>query len=87
VRRTKNNGFMERLHRTLLDEHFRIQGRQIWYESVEEMQKSLESYFQFYNRERPHQGRGMNGKTPYTTFLEGLPPTSEANTGETDEAA
>lgn len=28
VRRPQSNGFVERLHRTLLDEHFRIQGRQ-----------------------------------------------------------
>lgn len=27
VRRPQSNGFIERLHRTLLDEHFRIKGR------------------------------------------------------------
>ena len=31
VRRPQSNGFVERLHRTLLDEHFRIQGRTKWY--------------------------------------------------------
>lgn len=87
VRRPQSNGFVERLHRTLLDEHFRIQGRQVWYESVEEMQKSLESYLQHYNRERPHQGRGMNGRTPYYAFLEGLLKDSGAQPDETNEAA
>ena len=38
VRRPQSNGFIERLHRTLLDEHFRIKGRTTWYETVEQMQ-------------------------------------------------
>jgi len=73
VRRPQSNGFVERLHRTLLDEHFRIMGRKKWYESVEEMQKDLDAYFVFYNTKRPHQGRGMNGRTPEAIFIEGLP--------------
>lgn len=73
VRRPQSNGFVERLHRTLLDEHFRIMGRKKWYESVEEMQKDLDSYFIHYNTKRPHQGRNMNGRTPETVFKEGLP--------------
>lgn len=73
VRRPQSNGFVERLHRTLLDEHFRIMGRKKWYESVEEMQKDLDAYFVFYNTKRPHQGRNMNGRTPETVFIEGLP--------------
>ncbi|TYO99685.1 winged helix-turn helix protein [Geothermobacter ehrlichii] len=65
VRRPQNNGFVERLHRTLLDEHFRIEGRKTWYESVEQMQKDLDAYLHHYNHERPHQGRDMNGRVPY----------------------
>jgi len=42
VRRPQSNGFVEKLHRTLLDEHFRIMCRTKWYESIEEMQKYLE---------------------------------------------
>ncbi len=38
VNRPQSNGFVERLHRTLLDEHFRVQGRKKWYETIEEMQ-------------------------------------------------
>jgi len=73
VRRPQSNGFVERLHRTLLDEHFRIQGRQKWYETVEEMQKDLDTYLNLYNRERTHQGRNMNGRTPYQVFIDELP--------------
>jgi len=46
VRRPQSNGFVERLHRTLLDEHFRVAGRTQWYESVDEMQKDLEAYLE-----------------------------------------
>jgi transposase InsO family protein len=72
VRRPQSNGFVERLHRTLLDEHFRIKGREKWYESVDEMQKDLDSYLHHYNHERAHQGRGMEGRTPYQAFLDGI---------------
>lgn len=72
VRRPQSNGFVERLHRTLLDEHFRIKGREKWYESVEEMQNDLDGYFKYYNQERTHQGRGMEGRTPFKAFWDGL---------------
>lgn len=87
VRRPQSNGFVERLHRTLLDEHFRIQGRKKWYESVEEMQKDLNDYFKVYNHERSHQGRNMNGRTPYQAFLDGLPEDSPKQKGKGKNAA
>jgi transposase InsO family protein len=73
IRRPQSNGIVERLHRTLLDEHFRIQGRIKFYESLEEMQNDLDSYLNIYNYERAHQGRNMNGRTPHQAFVEGLP--------------
>ncbi|MDX2143064.1 MAG: IS481 family transposase [Rhodospirillaceae bacterium] len=73
VKRPQSNGFVERLHRTLLDEHFRVEGRRTWFETVEEMQISLDAYLITYNTQRPHQGRGMNGRTPATVFVAGLP--------------
>jgi transposase InsO family protein len=72
VRRPQSNGFVERLHRTLLDEHFRIMGRKKFYESVDEMQKDLDVYLKRYNTKRPHQGRGMQGSTPEKAFIKGL---------------
>ena len=36
------------------------------------MQVALDAYMESYNQHRPHQGRGMNGGTPATAFLEGL---------------
>ncbi len=73
VRRPQSNGYVERLHRTLLDEHFRVMGRKKFYESVDEMQADLDTYLVGYNTRRPHQGRGMNGRTPARAFKDGLP--------------
>ena len=71
--RPQSNGIVERLHRTLLDEHLRVQGRTVWHETVDEMPTALDAWLLRYNRERPHQGRGMNGRTPLQAFVKGLP--------------
>ena len=73
VRRPQSNGFVERLHRTLLDEHFRVMGRTKFYEGIDEMQADLDAFLVTYNTRRPHQGRAMNGRTPAKAFIDGLP--------------
>ncbi len=73
VKRPQSNGIVERLHRTLLDEHFRVEGRRTWFDTIEEMQTVLDQYRVVYNSRRPHQGRGMNGRTPLKAFREGIP--------------
>ena len=83
VRRPQSNGIVERLHRTMLDEHFGIQGRIKFYESLQEMQNDLDSYLHIYNHERAHQGRNMNGRTPHQAFVEGIP----NNSSKEDSAA
>ena len=50
VKRPQSNGIDERLHRTLLDEHFRVEGRKTWFETVEEMQPVLDAYLEHYNQ-------------------------------------
>ena len=75
VHRPQSNGIVERLHRTLLDEHFRVEGRRTWFETIEEMQAVLDTYLHGYNHTRPHQGRGMHGRTPHQAFIDGLPRT------------
>lgn len=37
------------------------------------MQAVLDTYMESYNQRRPHQGRGMNGRTPTQAFVEDLP--------------
>lgn len=72
VKRPQSNGFIERFHRTLLDEHLRIKGRTTFYETTNEMQKDIDEYLKHYNMERAHQGRLMKGRTPYQMFKDGL---------------
>ena len=50
-----------------------MKGRTIWYESVSEMQEDLDAYIETYNRNRPHRGRGMEGRPPYQGVHEGDP--------------
>lgn len=38
-----------------------------------EMQAVIDAWLVHYNTERPHQGRGMNGRTPAAAFREGVP--------------
>ncbi len=80
VKRPQSNGIVERLHRTLLDEHFRVEGRRTWFETIDEMQTVLDDYMTVYNRKRPHQGRGINGRTPGQAFKDGLPATNKPST-------
>lgn len=87
VRRPQSNGYVERLHRTLLDEHFRIKGREKWYESVDEMQRDLDEYLRQYNQKRSHQGRGMEGRTPYQVFTAGIVDKEEAEAEKKIEEA
>ena len=44
-----------------------------WFETIEEMQAVLDAYLVGYNTKRPHQGRGMNGRTPAKAFRDGIP--------------
>ncbi|WP_425500104.1 hypothetical protein [Propylenella binzhouense] len=43
VKRSQSNGIVERLDRALLDEHFRVEGRRTWFETIEEMQAVLDT--------------------------------------------
>jgi len=87
VKRPQSNGIVEHLHRTLLDEHFRVEGRRTWFETIEEMQGVLDEYLVAYNTRRPHQGRGMNGRTPAKAFIDGLPKETNAPTSKPNKAA
>ena len=87
VRRPQSNGFVERLHRTLLEEHFRVMGRKKWYESVQQMQDDLEAYLSYYNYKRTHQGRNMDGRTPYQAFKDGLPKIKKKEIIQKEKAA
>ena len=72
VRSPRTNGFVERMNRTLLDECFRVQGRQTWYIGVDEIQRDLDRFLRYYNLERSHQGYRLKGRTPAQALMEAL---------------
>ncbi len=69
----QTNGIVERLHRTILNEFYRVTFRKKLYETLEQLQDDLDEFIEFYNNERTHQGRWCYGKTPMQTFLDSLP--------------
>ena len=64
VRSPRTNGFVERMNRTLLDECFRVAGRQTWYVGIDEIQRDLDVFMEHYNLTRSHQGYRLKGRTP-----------------------
>jgi transposase InsO family protein len=71
-RRTKvncprTNGFVERFHRTVLDEFFRVKLRTTLYESLEALQADLDAWLAYYNQERAHLGYRNRGRRPIDT--------------------
>ena len=69
----QTNGIVERFHKTVLDEFYRIAFRKKIYGSIADLQVDLDRWVQSYNEERPHQGRSCFGKTPMQTFLDATP--------------
>ncbi len=72
VRSPRTNGFVERFHRTVLDEFFRQAFRTRLFLSVEELQHDLDAWLLYYNAERPHQGYRNMGRRPLDTVNEFL---------------
>lgn len=73
VTRTKprhawTNGFVERLQKTILHEHWRIAFRRQYFTGRRSLQGALDRFLQFYNHERTHRGYRLNGRTPATVF-------------------
>lgn len=55
------NGKVERANRSVDDEYY-LNPNRPW--------QTLRAYVNWYNRERPHEGKGMNGTTPYQKYLQ-----------------
>ena len=73
VKSPQTNGIVERLHKTMLNEFYRITFRKKIYTSLVELQTDLDEWLRYYNEERVHQGRWCYGRTPMQTFLETIP--------------
>ena len=69
----QTNGIVERLHKTMLNEFYRVAFRKKIYRSIDELQADLDKWVTSYNEQRPHQGRWCFGKTPMQTFVDAMP--------------
>lgn len=69
----QTNGIVERFHKTVLNEFYRVAFRKRIYGSLIELQADLDAWMLSYNEERAHQGRWCFGKTPMQTFLDAVP--------------
>ena len=65
----QTNGIVERFHKTMLDEFYRIAFRKKIYTTISELQADLDIWMDEYNQLRTHQGRYCFGKTPMQTFI------------------
>jgi transposase InsO family protein len=77
----QTNGIVERFHKTLLDEFYRIAFRKKLYVTLDELQADLDCWIAEYNEARTHQGRYCYGKTPMQTFLDAAPTAQEKQIG------
>ena len=71
VKSPQTNGICERFHRTILNELYRVTFRKNLYENIEQLQKELDIWLEYYNNERTHQGKMCCGRTPMQTLLDG----------------
>lgn len=72
VKSPQTNGIVERLHKTMLNEFYRVALRRKIYRSIEQLQADLDLWMDDYNRNRLHQGRWCFGKTPMQTFIDSV---------------
>jgi len=73
----QTNGIVERFHKTVLEEFYRVAFRKKIYQTIDELQADLDAWIRTYNEEREHQGRWCFGKTPKQTFLDAKPMAKE----------
>ncbi len=62
------NGFVERLHGTILTELWRVEFRRRFFTDVAQLQVALDRYLGFYNHQRPHLGYRTRGRRPAEIF-------------------
>ena len=73
VKRPQTKGIVERFHKTMLNEFYRITFRKKIYTTLTDLQIDLDRWLQEYNEVRVHQGRWCYGRTPRQTFLDTIP--------------
>lgn len=71
ARSPQTNGICERFHKTVLQEFYQITFRKNLYSDLNDLQKDLDEWIEFYNYERTHQGKMCCGRTPIETLEDG----------------
>lgn len=71
VKSPQTNGICERFHKTILQEFYQVTFRKKLYGNIEELQKDLDIWIDYYNTKRTHQGKMCCGRTPMETLLDG----------------
>ena len=79
VKSPQTNGICERFHKTILQEFYQVTFRKKLYTSIEELQKDLDDWLNYYNNERTHQGKICCGRTPMETLIDGKQVWAEKN--------
>ena len=67
----QTNGICERFHKTILQELYQVTFRKKLYADLEELQKDLDVWMDYYNNERTHQGKMYCGRTSLETLIDG----------------
>ena len=75
----QTNGICERFHKTILNEFYQVAFRKKIYDSLNELQKDLDEWLDYYNNARTHQGKMCCGRTPMDTLLDGKSIWAEKN--------
>jgi transposase InsO family protein len=70
TRSPQTNGICERFHQTIQNEFYASAFRRKLYQSLEELQRDVDSWVASYNAERTHTGKYCYGKTPLQTFID-----------------
>lgn len=68
----QTNGICERFHRTIQDEFYAVAFRKKIYSNIDDLQRDLDTWIDYYNTERTHSGKYCFGKTPMQTWEESL---------------
>ena len=66
-----DTGICERFHKTIWNEFYQVTFKKKLYSSMEELQKDLDEWMDYYNNHRTHQGKRCCGRTPIETLEDG----------------
>ena len=67
----QTNGVCEGFHKTVLNEFYQVTSRKKLYATLEELQKDLDDWMEYYNNERIHQGKMCCGRKPMDSLFDG----------------